>query len=61
MEVAYKEYTGDLSVDIENSKQVLREYLQRTGFEVRDPPVVMADHVLEGIPILVPEHEPERT
>lgn len=57
MEVAYQEYTGDLSVDIDKSKRVLREYLQRTGFEVRDPPVVMADHVLEGTPILV--HEPE--
>jgi hypothetical protein len=65
MEVAYQEWTGDLSVDIEKSKQVLREYLQRTGLTsepvmaigVRDPPVVMADHVLEGTPILV--HEPE--
>ena len=65
MEVAYQEYTGDLSVDIDKSKRVLREYLQRTGLAaenvvaigVRDPRVVMADHVLEGTPVLV--HEPE--
>tara|TARA_Y100001958_G_C21218359_1_gene543729 strand:- start:261 stop:1139 length:879 start_codon:yes stop_codon:yes gene_type:complete len=67
LEVAYQEWTGDLSVDIENSKQVLREYLQRTGLAsepvmaigVGDTPVVVADPILEGAPILVPEHEPE--
>ena len=70
LDVAYQEYTGDLSEDIEKSKRVLREYLQRTGLAaepvmaigVRDPRVVMADPVIEsGVPILLPEpgQEPE--